>query len=314
MGSSVAAPGGHAKPPQPKVVSIMQLQGLIAVLVTPFTANGRVDRDSLDRLVDFYLYRGARGLVVLSVMGEGPALTCREQIGVVRRVVRRVDARVPVIAGVNEGTSAAGAMARRLVDQGATALLVCTPSALRSRYDEIAAHYRHLAVVAGVPLVMLDYPRLVGELPIPFIERVASQVAHVRAIKVEAAPTHEKVAGLRAALGDRLSPLGASGGLHCLEELEAGATGLMTGYAYPEQLVEIMARFRVGDRDGARAEYERWYPDLMHEKRHGLALRKEVLRKRGIISSSTLRPRLIQAAGSSRAWCRARVPTPVALA
>ncbi|MEM9458387.1 MAG: dihydrodipicolinate synthase family protein [Myxococcota bacterium] len=291
----------------------MQFQGLLAVLVTPFTANGRVDGESLDRLVDFYLYRGARGLVVLSVMGEGPALTGRERIGVVRRVARRVSARVPVIAGVNEGTPAAGAMARRLVDQGATALLVCTPSAQRSQYDEIAAHYRHLAVVGGVPLVMLDHPELVGELPIPFIERVTSQVAHVRAIKVEAAPTHEKIAGLRSVLGDRLSPLGASGGLHCLAELEAGAVGLMTGYAYPEQLVEIMARFRAGDRDGAQAEYERWYPDLTQEQRYGLAFRKDVLRKRGIISSSMLRPRLAPAAGSLRAWGRPRVSTPAAM-
>lgn len=267
----------------------MWLHGLIAVLVTPFGAGGQVDEFSLDRLVDFYLHHGAQGLVVLSVMGEGPALTGDERIAVLRRVVGRVGARVPVIAGVNEGTLAAQTMARRFVDQGAAALLVCTPAAMRSQHDQIAEHYRALARAAQIPLVMLDYPRIVGDLPIPFIERLVTGNEQICAIKVEASPTPDKIAGLRAVLGDRLCPLGASGGLHCVPELEAGAAGLMTGYAYPEQLVEIIARSRAGKHAEARAEYERCYPDLAREHEHGLAFRKQVLLRRGVIASATLR-------------------------
>ena len=118
-------------------------QGLYAVLVTPFHESGAVDGESFDRLVDFYLDRGAHGLVILSVMGEGPLLEEEERAQVVARVVRRVNGRVPVVVGVNEEAEVAARMGRRFIDLGASALLVAPPARLASQLELIFEHYQN---------------------------------------------------------------------------------------------------------------------------------------------------------------------------
>ena len=264
-------------------------QGLYAVLVTPFQADGAVDGESFDRLVDFYLDRGAHGLVILSVMGEGPMLLEEERAQVVARVVERVNGRVPVVVGVNEEAEMAARMGRRFIELGASALLVAPPARLASQLEAIFEHYQTIATATKAPLVVLDYPPIVGHLPVSFIQRLTDEIDEVRAIKMEDTPTPTKIEQLRALVGDRLRILGAFGGVHCLQELKAGSDGLMTGYACPEHLIAIMHQFQAGEVAAAELEYTRWLPFLTYEKQFGLGLRKEILRQRGAIATSTVR-------------------------
>lgn len=263
-------------------------QGLYAVLVTPFQANGEVDETSLDRLVEFYLERNVSGLVTLSVMGEGLQLTDDEKMQVARCVVRQTGDRVPVIVGINDRASTAAAQfARRVVDLGVSGLLVMPPS--QPGLETAIAHYREIADAAPVAIAILDYPPLTGKLPVPFLKALVEAVKEIRGIKLEDAPTPAKIQQLRNVVGSRLQILGAMGGLHCLPELEAGSNGLMTGYAYPEHLVEILNQFQSGDVAGAIAAYSQWRPLLECEQKYGLALRKESLRQRGAIASAKMR-------------------------
>jgi 4-hydroxy-tetrahydrodipicolinate synthase len=264
--------------------------GLYAVLVTPFTAEGAVDQTSLDRLIDFYLEKQVQGLVTLSVMGEGSLLSASEKIQVATRVIHRVSDRVPVVVGINEPDAIAAAqMSQRFVALGASALLVARPTTGLPNLDSLIQHYQTVASATPVPLVLLDYPPITGKLPISFLKRLVDEIDTVQAIKLEDIPTDLKIGQLRAAVGDRLGILGACGGIHCLSELAAGSDGLMTGYAYPEQLVSILHQFRSGDRSGATQAYNRWLPLLKYEQQFGLALRKEILRQRGAIACATLR-------------------------
>ncbi|HIK33598.1 MAG TPA: dihydrodipicolinate synthase family protein [Oscillatoriales cyanobacterium M4454_W2019_049] len=263
-------------------------QGLYAVLVTPFQENGEVDETSVDRLVEFYLEHNVSGLVTLSVMGEGLQLTDDEKMRVARRVVRRTGDRVPVVVGINnrEATTAAQ-FARRVVDLGVSGLLVMPPS--QPGLETAITHYRTIADAAPVAIAILDYPPLTGKLPVPFLKALVEAVDAIRGIKLEDTPTPAKIQQLRNAVGSRLQILGAMGGLHCLPELEAGSNGLMTGYAYPEHLVDILNQFQSGDVAGAIATYSQWLPLLECEQKYGLALRKESLRQRGAIASAKVR-------------------------
>ncbi|MGB3556993.1 MAG: hypothetical protein WBA24_00485 [Geitlerinemataceae cyanobacterium] len=126
-------------------------------------------------------------------------------------------------------------------------------------------------------------------LPVSFLKTLLEEVDPIQGIKLEDTPTPVKIQQLRDAVCSRLRILGAQGGFHCLPELEAGSDGLMTGYSCPEQLVNILNQFQAGDVLGATADYTRYLPVLNCEQKYGLALRKEILRQCGAISSSTLR-------------------------
>jgi 4-hydroxy-tetrahydrodipicolinate synthase len=263
-------------------------EGLYAVLVTPFQENGDLDEPSLDRLIEFYLERKVRGLVTLSVMGEGLQLTEDEKMRVARRVVHRTSNRVPVVAGINEqNATVAAQFSQRVVGLGVSGLLVMPPS--QPGIESAIAHYQTISDATQVAIAILDYPPMTGKLPVSFLKTLVEEVENIRGIKLEDTPTPIKIQQLRDTVGSRLRILGAQGGLHCLPELKAGSDGLMTGYSYPEHLVSILNQFQAGDVVGATADYTRWLPLLECEQKYGLALRKEILRQRGVISSATLR-------------------------
>lgn len=263
-------------------------EGLYAVLVTPFQENGDLDEASLECLIEFYLERKVSGLVTLSVMGEGLQLTETEKMRVARCVVNQTRNRVPVVVGINEqNVTVAAQFAQRVVALGVSGLLVMPPS--QPGIETAIAHHSTISDATQVAIAILDYPPLTGKLPVSFLKTLVEEVENIRGIKLEDTPTPIKIQQLRDAVGSRLRILGAQGGLHCLPELEAGSDGLMTGYSYPEHLVSILNQFQAGDVTGATADYTRWLPLLECEQKYGLALRKESLRQRGVISSATLR-------------------------
>ncbi len=267
--------------------------GIYAALITPFDSVGRVDVVSLDRLVDFYLEHGVHGLVVGSLIGEALVLTEDERAELVRRVVARVGERAPVLAGVCDRTDReACRTARHAADIGVQGLVVTPPQVAASSGEQLVRSLKQLWSAASVPLVLLDYPALTGiTLDVALLSRLVGEIDGIRGVKLEDAPTPPKIAQLREAVGLRLRIYGASGGRHCLAELASGADGLMTGYAFPEQLVEIHDRFREGDTRGAAVVYQRCLPVIELEARSGavIAARKEILRLRGVITHAGVR-------------------------
>lgn len=267
------------------------LKGLYAVLVTPFDADGKIDEHGLERLVEFYLERKVHGLVTLSVMGESAELSQEERFQVAQRVLSFVNDRVPVVVGVGkDDTKVACEFGHRVVALGARALLV-SPPAPNLPKEAIISHYRAVAEATGAAIVVLDYPPVTGIIPVSLLKEMAEQVPQVCAVKLEEIPTPIKVGQLRAAVGDRLQVLGARAGLYCLQELQRGSDGFMTGYAYPEHLLEIFDKFQAGDLSGAFAAYARWLPLFVYtgQSEIGIALRKEMLKYRGVINCAAVR-------------------------
>jgi 4-hydroxy-tetrahydrodipicolinate synthase len=271
-------------------------KGVYVIAATPFSDDGALDLDSADRMIDFYLERGADGLTLLGIMGEAPKLTAEESIALVRRIIVRVNGRVPIIVGVSSpGLASLTALAKSAMDDGAAGVLVAAPSAMRTD-DQIFSYFESAAEALGpIPFALQDYPLASGVQIAPkVILRIAEALPTCVMLKHEDWPGLNKITVLRAASDQgarRLSILTGNGGLFLAEELARGADGAMTGFAYPEMMVGVVRAHSAGDDDKAQDIFDAYLPLARYEQQQGigLAVRKYVLAKRGAIASAALR-------------------------
>ncbi|MGN6096951.1 MAG: dihydrodipicolinate synthase family protein [Bosea sp. (in: a-proteobacteria)] len=272
-------------------------KGVYVIAVTPFTETGALDLDSTDRMVDFYLEKGATGLTVLGMMGEAPKLTAEESRVFVRRVLKRVDGRVPVVAGVSAaGFAAMAELSENVMGDGAAGVMVAPPSNLRTD-DQIVSYYAMVAQTLGpkTPFVLQDFPLVtqVQITPAVILKIVAAHPSCVM-LKHEDWPGLAKISALRAASDQgsrRISILVGNGGMFLPEELSRGADGAMTGFAYPEMMVDVWKAHSAGSVERAHDLFDAYLPLARYEQQPGLglAIRKYPLAKRGAIGSAALR-------------------------
>src|SRR5579872_7634507 len=271
-------------------------RGVFLIAATPFRDDGALDLESADRMTDFYLERGADGLTLLGIMGEAAKLTAEESVAFVRRIVRRVDGRVPIIVGVSSpGLASLKALAASAMSDGAAGVLVAAPHTARTD-DQIFAYFGSVAETLGaIPFALQDYPLASGVQIAPkVIMRIAEALPTCVMLKHEDWPGLNKITALRTASDKgarRVSILTGNGGLFLPEELARGADGAMTGFAYPEMMVGVVKAHRAGDRDKAQDIFDAYLPLARYEQQQGigLAVRKYVLAKRGAIASAALR-------------------------
>ena len=277
-------------------------RGVFLITVTPFTDSGALDLASTDRMVDLCLEAGVTGLTVLGIMGEATKLTAEESRLFVKQVLARVAGRVPVVVGA----SAPGfAPMRELTDSvmalGAAGVMVAPPSTLRID-DQIAAYFEMVQETLGpdVPWVLQDHPVATGvQMSAGVIQRIVKQAASCVMLKHEDCPGLAKLAAVRAAFPSaagtqsrRLSILtGNGGGLFLPEELSRGADGAMTGFAYPEMMVDVCRAHASGDIERAHDLFDAYLPLARYEQQSGigLAVRKHLLAERGVIASAAIR-------------------------
>ena len=295
--------------------SIMPLdasaRGVYPIAPTPFHPDGGIDFASIDRLTDFYVGCGATGLTVLGVMGEAGKLDQAEGIAVATRYIRRA-ARLPVIVGVSApGFAAMASLARAGMEAGAAGVMIAPPNTLRTD-DQIAAYYRQAAEAIGpdVPFVIQDYPLTFSVVMTPgVIRRIVSENANCVMLKHEDWPGLEKISQLRAFQADGsmrpISILCGNGGLFLDFECERGADGAMTGYAFPDMLVDVVRMQQAGERDAAHDLFDAHLPLLRYEQQPGvgLAVRKYLMARRGLIACDAQR----KPAGGLTATARAEV-------
>ena len=269
--------------------------GVYIIAVTPFTETGALDYESLDRVTDFYLQAGASGITVLGMMGEAPKLSAAESLDVTRRVVARAGKDVPVVVGVSSpGFAAMRELTAAVMEVGAAGVMVAPPGTLRSD-DAILGYYQMVASTLGedVPLVLQDFPLVTSVQITPkVITQIVKAVPSCVMLKHEDWPGLAKITALRAAPdARRISILAGNGGLFLPEELDRGADGAMTGFAYPEMMVDVCKAHAAGDRERARDIFDAYLPLARYEQQPGLglAIRKHVLARRGAIASPALR-------------------------
>jgi 4-hydroxy-tetrahydrodipicolinate synthase len=273
----------------------MAFEGVYSVLPTPFTDSGDLDEQSLANVVDLFIKKGVNGLTALGVTGEVARLEDRERIRVLEVVVKHAGGRVPVVAGTTaEGTRNCISYSRQAKEIGASAVMVSPPRMAKLNSEAVVRHYKALADAVDIPIVVQDYPPISGFAMEPsLLARIANEIPAARTIKLEDPPTPFKTARILEQAGStRIQIFGGLGGVFLLEELISGATGAMTGFAFPEILVRIVTSFGAGQVDEAADLFYRTVPLMRFEFQEGIgmAIRKTVLHRRGALASPATRP------------------------
>lgn len=272
------------------------VHGVYVIASTPFHPDGAVDERSIDRMVDSFLEFGVTGITVLGQMGEAPKLELAEAISIASRVIQR--ATVPVIVGVSApGFATMRHLSRTVMDAGAAAVMIAPPSSLRTD-DQIVKYYNQAAKGIGedVPFVIQDYPLTFNVImTAATIRRIVEENASCVMLKHEDWPGLEKISALRGFERDgsmrHISILCGNGGLFLDFETERGADGAMTGYSFPDMLVDMVRLAFEGSRDAAQDLFDLHLPLIRYEQQPGvgLAIRKYVLMRRGILASDAQR-------------------------
>lgn len=271
--------------------------GVYVIAATPFHPDGRIDSASLDRLTDFYLQAGVSGLTVLGVMGEAPKLDADESIALVRQVVRRAG-KVPVVVGVTSpGFASMRTLARAAMEAGAAGVMIAPPHTLRTD-DQVVAYFGQAREAIGddVPFAVQDYPLAFGVvMTANVLARIVNDNPSCVMLKLEDWPGLEKISAVRALERSgamrRVSILTGNGGMFVDFELERGADGAMTGYAFPDMLCELVGLAAAGERDRAHDLFDAHLPLMRYEQQPGvgLAVRKYLLQRRGAIACDAQR-------------------------
>lgn len=273
-----------------------ETRGVYAIAPTPFVAGGPVDRDSVDRMVDFYRATGVDGLTILGIMGEAQKLTPDEASELVRRIIARFGG--PVVVGVSApGFAAMRAISAEAMDAGAAGVMIAPPGGLRTD-DQIAGYYRQAVAQIGadVPFVLQDHWQATGVvMSNAVVRRIIMENPSCVMLKHEDWPGLEKITALRDWQAEGalrpVSILCGNGGLFLDLEMARGADGAMTGYGFPEMLRVVVDAFAEGREAEGHAAFEAHLPLLRYEHQPviGLAVRKHVLRRRGVLTDDSLR-------------------------
>ncbi|MFO1158245.1 MAG: dihydrodipicolinate synthase family protein [Reyranellaceae bacterium] len=270
-----------------------QAKGVFIIAATPFTDDGALDYYSLDTLTDFYLGCGVRGFTLLGMMGEAHKLTAEESLAVVNRVIARAQGRQVIVGVSHAGLENVRRLAHEAMVAGAAGVMVAPPSGLKGD-DGVYNYYAQLFEQVGpdIPVVYQDYPQTTGVYLAPAVfERLVDDFKQLVMLKHEDAPGLAKLTRIRE--GEqrpgrrRVSILVGNGGLYYPQEMRRGADGAMTGFAWPEMLVQVYDLFAAGKAEEAEDLFDLYLPLVRHEQQPsvGLALRKEVLFRRGAIRS-----------------------------
>jgi 4-hydroxy-tetrahydrodipicolinate synthase len=274
------------------MTKITALGGVIPILATPFLSDEALDLESWQRLIEFMIELGVDGVTILGVLGESNRLTDRERETLIENAVLVVKKRMPVIVGTSHsGTEAARYLARMAQDLGADAVMVTPNKEAVPSDDRIVETYQRIADGLAIPIVLQDHPASTEvHLSVPLIVRLVREVPAIQCIKEEAVPTAPKIRQLRAEMGDsRLPILSGLGALYAPFDLEAGLDGLNTGFAFPEVLMAMIDAARVHNWQCVHGLYSRFAALIVFEQQPGVAVRKELLRRRGLFTTPRVR-------------------------
>lgn len=271
--------------------------GVYSIAPTPFQENGSIDFNSVDRMTDFYFACGCNGFTILGVLGEASKMDTEEALALAERVIKRAAGKAIIVGVSAPGFAAMRSLARKVMDMGAAGVMIAPAAGLKTD-DQICAYFRNAveAIGSDIPWVLQDYPHATGVvMSNSVVRKVVIENPSLAVLKHEDWPGLDKITALRSWEKDgsmrHISILIGNNGLFLDFELDRGVDGANTGYAFPDMLVEMVKLSKAGRRDEAHDLFDVHLPLLRydHQPGVGLAVRKYVLMRRGVLSSWTMR-------------------------
>jgi 4-hydroxy-tetrahydrodipicolinate synthase/2-keto-3-deoxy-L-arabinonate dehydratase len=265
-------------------------RGIYPVAPTTFTESGELDLASQKRCIDFMIDAGSDGICILANFSEQFLLSDEEREVLTRTVLEHVAGRVPVIVTTTHtSTRVCAQRSRRAQDMGAAMVMVMPPyhgATFRCIEPQIQAFYAGISDAIDIPIMIQDAPASGTPLSASFLARLAMEIEHVAYFKIETAGAASKLRELIRLGGQTIEgPWDGEEAITLLPDLDAGATGSMTGGGYPDGIRPIIEAHRNGERERAYALYERWLPLINYENRQaGFLAAKTLMKEGGVIA------------------------------
>ncbi len=261
-------------------------RGIFPVVPTTFTESGELDLPSQKRAVDFMIDSGVDGLCILANFSEQFVLSDDEREILTRTILEHVAGRVPVIVTTTHfSTQVCAARSRRAQAQGAAMLMIMPPyhgATIRVSEEQVTGFFQRVSDAVDIPIMIQDAPVAGTPLSAAALARMAREIEHVAYFKIETAGAASKLRDLIALGGAAVEgPWDGEEAITLLPDLDAGATGSMTGGGFADGLRPIIEAHRAGKRDEAYRLYERWLPLINYENRQGGILSAKALMKAG---------------------------------
>ena len=270
----------------------LNFSGVFPILATPFDAQEQLDLESFDRLIRFMVKLGVEGVTILGVLGESNRLLDREREALIKTAVNAAQEKLPIIVGTSHsGTLAALDLSQMAESLGAGAVMVTPHSEPTPNDQRVFDYFQRIAAGINIPVVAQDHPASTQvHMSVPLLLRIVNEIPNVACIKEEALPTPPKISALLAGMKQRQVPiLTGLGALYGGFDLQRGSSGFNTGFAFPEVLQAMVRHARAGNVAKANEIYQRYLPLIVFEQQPGVAIRKEILRMRGLLVTSAVR-------------------------
>jgi 4-hydroxy-tetrahydrodipicolinate synthase len=270
----------------------MNFTGVFPILATPFNEDGSIDLESLDRLVGFMGDIGVEGITILGVLGESNRMMDKERETLIARTVAAARGRTRVVVGASHpGTQATIGLCRMARDLGADAVMIAPSAEPVPSEGRVFEYFQKVAEAGMLPIVAQDHPASTQvHMSVPLLLRLVAEIPAITCIKEEGLPTPVRVAALKQGMQERRVPvLTGLGALYGYFDIMAGADGFNTGFAFPEVLMAIARAARAGNPDECYRLYAKYLPLIVFEQQPGVAVRKELLRMRGLLRNPHVR-------------------------
>lgn len=266
-----------------------KITGIFNILATPFDAEQNVDLESLRKLVNFQMDKGAFGLTILGVMGEAAKLSVDERKLVMDTVMETVNGQIPIVVGTShQELSTCIELSQSAFEAGAGGVMIAPPRMDNPTDEKVMELYKAIAEKVSQPIVVQDFPPVNGVIMSPdFLAELADEIPNARHLKLEDPPLMQKISDIKDRT-DKYEIFGGLGGMFLLEELGRGADGTMTGFAFTEILVAIFNSYKADDVAEAERIFDHYLPLIRYENQPqiNLTIRKELIKRRGAIAQA----------------------------
>jgi 4-hydroxy-tetrahydrodipicolinate synthase len=269
----------------------VEFKGVFPIVITPFDDDENTDLESFDRIIRFMAKLGVDGVTILGVLGESNRLIDQEREALIRTAVK-AGGELPVIVGTSHaGTRATCDLSQMAEQLGAAGVMVTPSREPVPNPDRIFEYFQRVAESISIPIVAQDHPASTQvHMALSLVLKLVREIPQIACIKQEATPTPPKTRALIAAMdGSPTTILTGLGALYGQYDLESGADGFMTGFAFPEVLKALVRARHAGQHDRVHNIYQRFLTLIVFEQQPGVAIRKEIFRLRGLIQSNQVR-------------------------
>jgi 2-keto-3-deoxy-L-arabinonate dehydratase len=271
------------------------MRGVFPVVPTIFDESGELDPHGQRRAVDFMIDAGSQGLCILANFSEQFVLADNERERIMDLVLNHVAGRVPVIVTTTHFSSRVCAeRSRQAAASGASMVMIMPPyhgASIRVPESGIFEFFQTVSDAIDIPIMIQDAPVAGTPLSAAFLARMAKEIEHVSYFKIEVPQAAAKLRDLIALGGSSVvGPWDGEEAITLLADLQAGATGAMTGGGYPDGIRQVMDPWFAERREEAIVAYCRWLPLINHENRQcGLAASKALMKEGGVIACDAVR-------------------------